>query len=242
MVSSVVQHLSNSGYYLDGDPTQWSSFATNNPGLYKATMIASGGLSGGISSSIAGGNFWKGVQQGVITSGLNHLAHLRYDSSRINKVLRQADVNGSDKPDISYDSISRLNDTPTLNEDYVRAGKPTGDLLTIHPNNPNFDYGEIDMSYANSKGAIKVYHRAFNSWKELAGTLVHEYRHRYHFVNGQYKKWVTKYGTETAQNISEVFAHRWQQYSGDPTGRISEFEGKVYRALNNYDFKFITNY
>ena len=38
----------------------------------KAAMIVGGGLSGGISSSIAGGNFWKGMQQGLITSGLNH--------------------------------------------------------------------------------------------------------------------------------------------------------------------------
>jgi hypothetical protein len=38
-------------------------------------MIAAGGLSGGISSVIAGGNFWKGVRQGVIVAGLNHLAH-----------------------------------------------------------------------------------------------------------------------------------------------------------------------
>ena len=32
-------------------------------------------MSGGLSSSIAGGNFWAGVRQGLITSGLNHLAH-----------------------------------------------------------------------------------------------------------------------------------------------------------------------
>ena len=38
--------------------------------------IASGGLSGGISASIAGGNFWAGVRQGLITSGLNHMGHL----------------------------------------------------------------------------------------------------------------------------------------------------------------------
>ena len=42
----------------------------------KATMIATGGLSGGISSTIAGGNFWDGFRQGIITSGLNHAAHL----------------------------------------------------------------------------------------------------------------------------------------------------------------------
>jgi hypothetical protein len=38
-------------------------------------MIASGGLSGGFSSAIAGGNFWQGVKQGIITSGLNHAIH-----------------------------------------------------------------------------------------------------------------------------------------------------------------------
>ncbi|MDQ1858423.1 RHS repeat-associated core domain-containing protein [Chryseobacterium sp. WLY505] len=42
----------------------------------KATMLAMGGLSGGISSTIAGGNFWDGFRQGIITSGLNHLGHL----------------------------------------------------------------------------------------------------------------------------------------------------------------------
>ncbi|MVX34620.1 hypothetical protein [Myroides sp. LoEW2-1] len=38
-------------------------------------VISSGGLSGGISSNIAGGNFWKGMRQGVIVAGLNHMAN-----------------------------------------------------------------------------------------------------------------------------------------------------------------------
>lgn len=42
----------------------------------RATMIAAGGLSGGISSTIAGGDFWDGMRQGLITSALNHVAHL----------------------------------------------------------------------------------------------------------------------------------------------------------------------
>lgn len=52
-----------------------SSFATNNSGLFKAIMLASGGLSGGLSSSIAGGKFVDGFRQGIITTGLNHLAN-----------------------------------------------------------------------------------------------------------------------------------------------------------------------
>ncbi|WP_304343886.1 RHS repeat-associated core domain-containing protein [Chryseobacterium koreense] len=42
----------------------------------KATMVVAGGFSGGISASIAGGNFWQGFRQGIITSGLNHVAHM----------------------------------------------------------------------------------------------------------------------------------------------------------------------
>jgi len=42
-------------------------------------MIASAGLSGGLSSSIAGGNFWAGARQGVIVAGLNHLGHMGFD-------------------------------------------------------------------------------------------------------------------------------------------------------------------
>ncbi|MGB6084376.1 hypothetical protein [Moheibacter sp.] len=40
-----------------------------------AIAIAVGGLSGGLSSAIAGGKFSAGFRQGLITSGLNHVAH-----------------------------------------------------------------------------------------------------------------------------------------------------------------------
>ncbi|MXV37287.1 hypothetical protein GO491_01155 [Flavobacteriaceae bacterium Ap0902] len=56
-----------------------SRFTPNNFGksdLFKATLIASGGVSGGISSTIAGGKFSDGFKQGLITSGLNHAAHV----------------------------------------------------------------------------------------------------------------------------------------------------------------------
>lgn len=39
-------------------------------------MIVGGGVSGGLSSSIAGGDFGQGMLQGLITAGLNHVAHM----------------------------------------------------------------------------------------------------------------------------------------------------------------------
>ncbi|PQL94099.1 hypothetical protein [Apibacter adventoris] len=50
-------------------------FRRINKNYYKAASIASRRLSGGIFSYITRGNFWMGVRQGIITSGLNHLAH-----------------------------------------------------------------------------------------------------------------------------------------------------------------------
>ncbi|WP_223598281.1 RHS repeat-associated core domain-containing protein [Chryseobacterium sp. GVT01B] len=77
VVSSGVQALGESGYKfsVEGNSISISSFGSRNVGLLKALMLASGGLSGGLSSSIAGGNFWDGLKQGLLTSGLNHLAH-----------------------------------------------------------------------------------------------------------------------------------------------------------------------
>lgn len=65
LVASGVQGLGNIG-----------NFGSKNPDLLKAIMVTSGGLSGGISATIAGGNFWQGFRQGIITSGLNHVAHM----------------------------------------------------------------------------------------------------------------------------------------------------------------------
>ncbi len=55
---------------------------------FKAVMIASGGLSGGLSSAIAGGNFWSGVREGLITSGLNHLADHNIKTIQDNKAVK----------------------------------------------------------------------------------------------------------------------------------------------------------
>ena len=44
-----------------------------------AITVAAGALSGGITAKIAGGDFWEGVCNGLISSGLNHAMHLVAD-------------------------------------------------------------------------------------------------------------------------------------------------------------------
>lgn len=55
--------------------TTISPFNVKHKSLYDIILISSGGLSGGISSSVSGGKFWEGVRQGLITSSTNHLFH-----------------------------------------------------------------------------------------------------------------------------------------------------------------------
>ncbi len=62
------------GFYSGGLSSIVSSGIGSLGGGAPATLI-SGGLSGGIGAKLAGGNFWEGVSQGLITSGLNHLSH-----------------------------------------------------------------------------------------------------------------------------------------------------------------------
>lgn len=83
MISSVIStgiqalgtNFTGSGALQDANRNYISMNSFGSGDLIKATMIVAGGLSGGISSAIAGGKFWQGIKQGIMTSGLNHLAH-----------------------------------------------------------------------------------------------------------------------------------------------------------------------
>lgn len=74
IVASGIQGLGTVGGALS-TAGEYTNLASRNPSLLKAIMVVAGGLSGGISSSIAGGKFMDGFRQGIITSGLNHALH-----------------------------------------------------------------------------------------------------------------------------------------------------------------------
>jgi RHS repeat-associated protein len=54
------------GSLLNGANNFWEATGT----------IASGSLMGGVSAELSGSNFWDGVRNGAISSGLNHVAHV----------------------------------------------------------------------------------------------------------------------------------------------------------------------
>jgi len=62
-----------SGFFSGGISSVISSVPLGSDDL--GSTLIKGGISGGIGAEIAGGNFWDGMRQGLITSGLNHYAH-----------------------------------------------------------------------------------------------------------------------------------------------------------------------
>ena len=89
--------------------------------MYLAIEIASGGLSGGLGSVIAGGDFWKGAEQGVIATAYNHAVHglynkitqdskSPYDGYRKDKNGNyiRVDSRGGDKIDYLYDEEGNI--------------------------------------------------------------------------------------------------------------------------------------
>ncbi|MBB1148918.1 hypothetical protein H4K35_02035 [Myroides sp. NP-2] len=70
-------------------------------------MIASGGLSCGISSTISCGDFWQGMRQGLITSGLNYVLHMALDNG-YDQEGNKINGNDGDVMDIRYDEDGNI--------------------------------------------------------------------------------------------------------------------------------------
>lgn len=103
MLSGAVSSLMSSGIRALGNikGIGGTTFGSKNPELLKAIMITSGGLSGGISSTIAGGKFIDGLRQGLITSGLNHALHMGFDAiqehNKLEDFLKEKGISYNDQ-------------------------------------------------------------------------------------------------------------------------------------------------
>lgn len=106
MVSSGIQSLGQTGAtvtnVVDGKGVTKAVQNGFGQNYMKAVMVVAGGLSGGLSSTVAGGNFWQGMRQGLITSGLNHLAHMGASAieykNKLQQYLSDNDIDASAKP------------------------------------------------------------------------------------------------------------------------------------------------
>jgi hypothetical protein len=133
LVSSGVEALGNSGAHFcvddAGNDVVSSTLGSRNVGALKAVMIASGGLSGGISSSIAGGSFWKGVREGLITSGLNALATSVIEESAKTDPTK---IKKSNSSDVKEGDVLNYHSDGSGLDLFAQQSKPKKGVVELH--------------------------------------------------------------------------------------------------------------
>lgn len=152
----------------------------------KAVMVVSGGFSGGISATIAGGNFWQGFRQGIITAGLNHVAHMvSNEFDRIGKTREEIRDVGVDPDAIAPNdntSVDKLLTTKTLSELNSKAGNP----CFVFDNTMAPGDGAITSSIIDEKRIlpIRLNGNSTNTYYKLYGFIGHELIHAIDTVSG----------------------------------------------------------
>ncbi|MEM7487355.1 MAG: RHS repeat-associated core domain-containing protein, partial [Bacteroidota bacterium] len=119
--------------------------------------IASGALSGGLGTSIAGGRFWDGVRNGVISSALNHVAH---DIAEIDPEKLKARIEKDGRLTrreanrwFKYGNGKPLNiDASKIDLDFLGSSEwqITGDRVgvqTLYASKDGLVYGQLSVEY-----------------------------------------------------------------------------------------------
>lgn len=216
----------------------------------KAAMVVAGGFSGGISSSIAGGKFIDGFKQGLITSGLNHVAHLaglgiedlKY-KGKLKDALEKAGYINPEEIEAKFEkrtigelltSVKMLRDMyNSIKRPLIELVENTGEFVGVNGKTNPISYmtpGDFSTFESNSIRNIQIARSAFKSIFKLAATLGHEFIHAEHVISGNFQHWVRYYKSlSVAEDISEIGAHSWSIYVGN-TSSINKI--KLYRWPN----------
>lgn len=193
MVSSGIQSLGQTGAtvttVVDGKGVTTAVQNGFGQNYMKAVMVVAGGLSGGLSSTVAGGNFWQGMRQGLITSGLNHLAHLTgeflqkkdaellvlLDSEGASGLGHMAELGGNDQNGWTF-----VSKDGKLNSD--------GNPLTTGPSKSTWIDKTIDSAFATKAGALSKLGR-YEQWLSFKASYSDVMRG----LNASYKNALTYY-------------------------------------------------
>ncbi len=213
-------------------------------------MIAGGGLSGGISSTIPGGDFWQGMRQGLIVSGLNHVMHMVENEIKerglVNSALKREGLNPDDASGVTTGAeaktfMERL--FPFLSK---LGHNPSYDLVDFDNQNKG---GESPMSYdakINSNNELidlRLHPKQKNILLSKSVTEtnfllvkigVHELLHRVHLMTGIYRNWALKYKSDDAALVlSEINAYR---LSGELPKNNNTYKNYIEQAkLNGWE-------
>ena len=207
-------------------------------------MLASGGLSGGLSSSIAGGKFVDGFRQGIITTGLNHLAiHVVNGNHQFDREITKH--YGMMKADMeappTEESVKSVLGLPS-----IKMWSAYDFTFEVDPNNyywpENGDSEAITLPNSYEKAAsskVTFYKASFSSYRHLAHTVIHEIGHVIYNRLGFFAHNIKNYGYNDAVKASEYYAYTFSaKYAGDTVDRIVDYaRGKSFvsgKPLENF--------
>lgn len=236
LISSGVESLGQmDGGYVDAKTgksiASYNSFGKSD--WFKASMIASGGVSGGFSSMIAGGNFMDGFRQGLITSGLNHVASMvtqvdpatrarraaNLIDEQIDKAYNDKDAS-NDKPILSAQyAVDMIHKVPELNRLLRLIGASGGKLSVTLTNVEYFTTSDGDQAigttdYYGNNGVVRLATNAYFNNRSLALTIGHEMIHILNHYSGTLDGWLSVWSPTKANAMNEISAWNWSKAWG----------------------------
>lgn len=217
--------------------------------LRNALTIASGGLSGGISSTIAGGNFWAGARQGLITSGLNHVAHFVNNSIKIRKFNKEVNqAYGEEADNVATASQETINDViekiATLKATQSSFGQEVkityNDKFTSSSGGDAITYSINNEPFKNP--AVSVFRASFSSYRNLAHTLYHEFVHVKDYISGRIFEDFKKYSKDYQGKYSRKFAYKIALNLSEIRAYTNSFIITGFPYLNNLGYNSSVNF
>ena len=186
-------------------------------GWTRVAMVAAGGLSGSVASSMADGDFLDGVCNGLISSGLNHAMHLVADISiskyQANKYVEAARAflidMGYDEEQVNQDVTVQKDgffgnyyahmDETVFNERYIDAFN-SGVYDSYSGNYSAYESKSLHLfSYKDSFGinhtnsfSLKYYPDRANSIGIVRTGFYHYYEAGMEMIDGKVRNWTGK--------------------------------------------------
>ena len=204
-------------------------------------MIASGGVSGGFSSMIAGGNFMDGFRQGIIVSGLNHVASMVNEEIQENPLMRHSDEA------ISLSKFRSRNKGINRESLINQRGRANGGLVAAGPDDryifdPLNKEAVIDLAHMLVVGREgKTIGNLNEHWQALRGRFDTAYDPQDYYSNDLGYKFYNYLDSQIQIRAQEI-----QSNKGINGGRIyspsyNQARNEIYGSgFTDYLYKFLT--
>lgn len=261
MLSGAVSSLISSGVNALGTnfsatkaagSTVYNGFGQN---YMKAAMLVAGGFSGGLSSTIAGGKFIDGFKQGLISSGLNHMAHLgaaaieeNTAKNKLEKKLVDSGINDNcsitealallkivfkDMWDLGSGWAKFADEADAISE---WESNDSQKISITKFNNLKAGSGKPALGLTNGKGQMlyvaSLYAQSVSNFTEV---FLHELVHSIDYMSGFYNAFWT------LPNIDALMEYRAYKYVNNWTGKLDVNQNN-FQSEMGYVPKFLLNY